>query len=170
MILQNRPKRILDALYEGYSNSAVRTNSDKLSGEFDSLVDNNYTNVKYSKHQIWQGQEGHKDGFVVFTDPEYSIRAFYRILKAYSKRNLTTVKQIAHEYAPLGDGSNDPSKYVKEFLKLMKEQFQYSPISSESSLATKYYPYLAKTFVFLETSKDLPIEYFTRIYKKYEHD
>lgn len=168
-ITQVKPKRILDLLTDM---EPVTVGSDRgmLQGRFDSVADKNYTNIRHSKVQVWRGQVGYKDGFVVFSDPEYSVRAFYRILKSYSKRGITTVKNIADEYAPKGDGANQPSKYVKEFLRLLKEQFRNSPITSETSLASKYYPYLAKTFVFLETSQNLPIEYFINIYRKYEHN
>lgn len=68
---------------------------------------NNPMNIRpYSKTGKWMGQIAVKNGFCVFSKPEYSIRvACYLIMKSYRRVGCYTVQQIIERYAPYCENS-----------------------------------------------------------------
>jgi len=64
-------------------------------------------------NDVWQGESPDQSGddrFVVFTAPEWGIRAMVRILRRYYSSGLTTVSQIISQWAPSTE--NDTQAYI----------------------------------------------------------
>lgn len=132
--------------------------------KYDTVDSNNWMNIRASKVQKWMGEIGHSQGFVIYSKPEYSVRAFYKILNSYAKRNINTVATIANEYAPKGDGNN-PDKYVSLFLKMAKQH--NLKIDRNTVLDNRYYPLLAQTFMLLESGIKEDLAWFNKVYSIY---
>lgn len=65
------------------------------------IRNNNPGNIRVSKTTKWIGQIGDDGDFVIFSTPEYGIRAIYRTLLTYRRdHKLSTVKGIFERYAP----------------------------------------------------------------------
>lgn len=71
----------------------------------------NMLNIRFNPANNWVGQVGENKGFVVFSDPAYSIRAGYKILASYQKRGINTIRAMIHTFAPPND-NNPTDKYV----------------------------------------------------------
>lgn len=149
-------KTIVKAAPKVKTSSAVTT--------YSTLKSNNLMNIRYSKAQTWLGETGHSGGFVLFSKPEYSVRAFYKILTSYERQGADTLEKIANKYAPRSDGNN-PDTYVR----LGKQILLDNDIkhTKDGKVTADMYPYLAKVFLFIESSVDKPVDYFKTIYLKY---
>lgn len=87
------------------------------------IRNHNPGNVLRSKSVTWRGQAEDQSAdaeFVVFTAPEWGLRAIARILLSYRERGVRTPLAIANRWAPpkhrLPDGTivkNDPDAYGK---------------------------------------------------------
>lgn len=147
------------------STAGTKTNKQLLAAtSYSTTGSNNLMNIRHSKNQTWLGEIGNKGGFIVFEKPEYSVRAFYKILNSYIKQGADTLEKIANKYAPRSDGNN-PDTYVK----LGKEILLANEIAMPKSGKVTYdmYPYLAKVFYKIESGKDQTVDYFKTIYKTY---
>lgn len=82
------------------------------------IRNNNPGNIRKSA-TVWAGQVPaalQKDAsFVIFTAPEFGIRAMAKILSSYLARGVDTVESIIHTWAPPSE--NDTSAYVAAVLK-----------------------------------------------------
>lgn len=75
------------------------------------IRNNNWLNIRHVAANQWQGMTGQDDkNFVVFSDPVYSIRAGFRILKSYQNRGLKTLRQMISTFAPSNE--NDTENYI----------------------------------------------------------
>lgn len=74
------------------------------------IRNNNPTNLRPSGDK-WQGMTGENGGYLTFATPEDGIRAASKNLQSYSDRGMVTPMQIASNWAPKGDGKNDPEAY-----------------------------------------------------------
>jgi hypothetical protein len=101
---------------------------------------------------------------VVFEKPEYSIRAFYKVLNSYSKQGVNTLNSIANKYAPKEDGNN-PSTYVKLATDLLRKA-GYT-VDGSTVIDASLYPYLAKVFLKIEAGIDKDVNWFETILKTY---
>lgn len=77
---------------------------------------NNPGNIRVVPNQKWLGSmpvgTRGETSFVVFTNPEYGIRALLKILITYmTKRGCTTTRSIIERYAPSSDGNNTSHYY-----------------------------------------------------------
>lgn len=67
------------------------------------IRNNNPGNIDRVKGTTWAGAAADQSGdprFVVFTAPEYGIRAMARILRTYRGRGLNTIQKIISTWAP----------------------------------------------------------------------
>lgn len=67
------------------------------------IRNHNPGNVLRSKSVTWRGQADDQSGdaeFVVFTAPEWGLRAIARILLSYRERDVRTPQAIANRWAP----------------------------------------------------------------------
>lgn len=63
---------------------------------------------------VWEGEAADQSAdphFVVFTSPEWGIRAMARILRGYFNQGLVTVSQVIGRWAPSSE--NDTSSYTQ---------------------------------------------------------
>lgn len=59
---------------------------------------------------------GNDNGFVIFVDDLFGIRAIVKILKSYKQRGLVTIRQIVSTWAPPAD-HNDTEAYITNVCK-----------------------------------------------------
>lgn len=72
---------------------------------------NNPFNIRFSRNNMWIGQVGQTNGFVDFSDVEYSVRAAaLLIMRSYRSKGVLTISEIVHRYAPVSE--NDTAKYI----------------------------------------------------------
>lgn len=78
------------------------------------LTQNNPGNIRYDGHTQWRGLADPPDhnGFCVFTDAVYGLRAMVIIISGYpAKHGVRTVRQMIAVFAPAGD-NNPEQNYV----------------------------------------------------------
>lgn len=93
------------------------------------IRNHNPGNVLRTKSVTWQGQAEDQSGdpeFVVFSAPEWGLRAIARILLSYRNRDVRTPQAIANRWAPPNhkkpDGTvvkNDTDAYAKALAKAL---------------------------------------------------
>ncbi len=71
---------------------------------------NNPLNIRYSKHNNWDGQVGCEAGFCVFKNTAYGFRAAYKIITNYMRAGLRTIEEIVTRWAPPCE--NDTKRYI----------------------------------------------------------
>lgn len=161
---------LLELLLKHSSKKVVMTDgSDRSSDLFDkssysTVKHNNYMNIRPAKSN-WLGQLGKLGGFVVFERPEYSVRAFYKILNSYSQQGADTINKIVNKYTPKGDGDNDPAAVVRFVIKELGKLGIKA--EKDKTITTKLYPYLAKVLMKKESGVDKDLKWFTEIYNLY---
>lgn len=75
------------------------------------IRNNNWLNIKYNQANAWNGQTGKDDkGFSVFSDPVYSIRAGFKLLKNYRSKGIKTLEQMISRFAPATE--NKTANYI----------------------------------------------------------
>lgn len=78
--------------------------------------DNNPFGIKQPSGAKWAGSTGKKNGYAVFKEVEYSIRAATRILERYqNEHDADNIQKIVNRYAPAKYG-NDPQDYAKKIV------------------------------------------------------
>ena len=102
------PPKDLDIVYPGFLN-------DK--GMPRGLKNNNPGNINFTD-STWVGKLSKKCNsdprFEQFWAMEYGVRAWIiNLQNAYLSKGLNTIEKIIPIYAPLGDGNNNPSLYIK---------------------------------------------------------
>lgn len=81
----------------------------KLSGTVRGLRNNNPGNIR--KGANWDGATGDDGAFVIFSSPEFGIRALAKLLLNYERLyQLNTVEGIINRYAPSNE--NNTAAYV----------------------------------------------------------
>lgn len=92
--------------------SAILT--DILTSGARGIRNNNPGNIRKSS-TIWAGQapaaKQTDTAFVIFTDPEYGIRAMAKVLTSYLARGIDTLAEIAATWAPPSE--NNTAAYIK---------------------------------------------------------
>ncbi len=74
-----------------------------------SVRNRNPGNLRDSKSNTWLGQIGaDADGFAVFSETRYGVRALCKLLDNYMTRNVRTPRSIIFRYAPPAD--DNPSE------------------------------------------------------------
>lgn len=84
--------------------------SKKISSEVRGLRNNNPGNIR-ATGTAWNGATGDDGSFVIFSSPEYGIRAMTRILKTYAGRGIVTIEDIIATWAPSNE--NDTDSYIE---------------------------------------------------------
>lgn len=82
------------------------------------IAKNNPLNIR-SGAFTWKGQVGNTKGFCVFDDVSSCVRAWlYLVFISYPKvlGNGYTLRSFIDRYCPDGDGSNNPSAYLRFLL------------------------------------------------------
>jgi hypothetical protein len=75
------------------------------------IRNNNPGNIRWDRYTEWEGMTGaDDDGFVIFSEPEYGIRAMTRIFKSYARRGITSVADIVSTWAP--EIENNTTAYI----------------------------------------------------------
>lgn len=70
------------------------------------IRNNNLLNIKHNPINKWAGMVGvDNKGFVIFSDPIYSLRAGFRILTSYKNKGVNTLWDIIHRFAPPSENS-----------------------------------------------------------------
>lgn len=136
---------------------------------YNTVESNNWMNIRHSKLQTWLGEIGNLGGFVLFDKPEHSVRAFYKIMKSYMKQNANTISLIANKYAPEEDG-NHPDVYINNFIANMKKNgvtWTKDKVIKDGAVADAVFPIMAQTFMDIESSKLMDLEWFKNIYETY---
>lgn len=137
-----------------------------LSGSYSTTKHNNWFNIRPSKQYTWQGQIGTLGGFIVFDKPEHSLRAFFKtIYNGYLSKGYNTVEKIINRYAPKGDGSNDPERYISSVIAITKKDGK--SISRSTVLTKQDLPYLAKAMLQVESGVVKPMDWFTTNFNKF---
>lgn len=77
-------------------------------------ANNNPTNLQpLPGGKQWEGQTGTNGRFATFATPEAGVNAAVKNLESYgSQHGIDTLAGIAARWAPVGDGSNDPTAYA----------------------------------------------------------
>ena len=73
------------------------------------LLNNNPFNIRPSEDN-WVGQVGEEEGFSVFSEPIYGIRAADRLLDEYGSRGFNTLGSAINRLSP--SASTDIQKYI----------------------------------------------------------
>lgn len=72
---------------------------------------NNPLNIRHSSKFTWLGEVTHFNGFCVFSSQFFCYRAAVKILLAYKKRGIVSIKDIISTWAPSSD-NNPTSNYI----------------------------------------------------------
>lgn len=139
----------------------------KVAGKkYSTVSSNNWMNIRHSNAQTWQGEVGSADGFVLFSDPELSIRAFYRVLNSYIKQGADTIGKIITKYAPAGD-NNNTNGYIRDVVAMIKLSKNDPKVGKDTKITTADYPYLAAAMMKIESGIEKDVPWFKAIYDKY---
>lgn len=95
------------------------------------LRNNNPGNIRHSDANNWQGQVGRDDeGFVIFSEARWGIRAMARVLANYQSAGFYSVAQIISRWAPSSE--NDTASYISSVVRQMDVPGgDYIPVKSE---------------------------------------
>lgn len=161
-LLNSVEKRKMSAKTHKVVSTARNVKSNSMA--YSTVKSNNWMNIRYSKNQTWLGEVSHEGGFVIFEKPEYSVRAFYKVLNSYAKQKVTTLSDIANKYAPKKDG-NHPEVYINLVIKMGKENDQ--ELTANSEIEKDLYPLMAKAFLQIESGIEKDLDWFSNLYKLY---
>lgn len=64
------------------------------------VTTNNPFNIRYNERNNWTGQVGKYNGFCVFRNEFFGIRAMHKILETYKKKGIVTVEAVISRFAP----------------------------------------------------------------------
>lgn len=82
---------------------------------------NNLFNIRSAnkKSNYWQGQIGQRNGFCLFVDLKFCIRAALKLLlDTYPYRyRCYTIQNCIYKWCPFGDGDNNPEIYLQNVCK-----------------------------------------------------
>lgn len=112
------------------------------------VKNNNPLNIRFNPANKWTGQTGQDSkGFVVFSNPVYSVRAVFKLLNTYATKGVTTLEQIISRYAPPNE--NDTENYIK----FVSTQLG---IPRNTKIMPDLYPALIKVMSKMESGQYLP--------------
>lgn len=94
------------------------------------IRNNNPGNIKHNAANDWVGMTGQdKDNFVIFSRPEFGIRAMGRIFDSYQRRGLVNLKMMIDAWAPAEENDND--SYLAHVMQLTGWQWTHMPLRAE---------------------------------------
>jgi len=139
----------------------------KVKGQkYTTVGSNNWMNIRHSANQTWQGEVGNADGFVLFSDPELSVRAFFRVLNSYAKQGADTIGKIVSKYAPAGDDNNTQG-YIRDVVAAMRTSLSDKTISKDTKIDSSKFAAIASAMMKIESGQSKDIKWFQTIYNKY---
>ena len=103
---------VLDGLLTSQKEGELSTHNEIPLDAPRGIRNNNPGNIRYTG-ALWLGLSrvrADDEGFCIFIDVRYGIRAMAKILKAYRGRGIVTVDQIIRTWAP--ESENDSASYV----------------------------------------------------------
>lgn len=82
------------------------------------IRNNNPMNIRYNPLNRWLGLKGFNNGFCVFNNIDYGLRAGIITLRTYiTKHGLTSVEKIIERFAPVSENNTGVYiSYVSTFL------------------------------------------------------
>jgi len=89
------------------------------------IRNNNPGNIRRNNIE-WEGMQAIQNDpeFVQFNDPEYGFRAMTRIIRSYTQRGLTTVRDIISTYAPATEN------HTANYIQFVANRLNFSPDST----------------------------------------
>ncbi len=106
------------------------------------LRNNNPGNIRFNEANDWVGQVGQdKDGYAIFSDPKYGIRAIGKVLDSYARQGVLSIRQIITRWAPAAD-NNDTEAYIQHVTQLLGRPDYFVPVRAEGD-----YPDLVKAII-----------------------
>lgn len=124
---------------------------------------NNPFNIRYSPLNKWKGLVGVNNGFCVFENIDYGVRAGIITLRTYIlKHHLVHVEDIIKRFAPSSE--NNTSSYIR-FVKyrLCSSGFEYDFISYFSNSFIE----LCVAIIFYESSLKVDYNYINSVINKF---
>lgn len=99
------------------------------------LRNKNPGNIRHNPANDWKGMTGQdKDGFVIFSDDKYGIRAIGKVIDSYQRRGIWMLRDVIETWAPPGDNNNTDS-YLSHVMQLTGWQAAHVPQRSEGDYA-----------------------------------
>lgn len=98
---------------EGWTTDVIETGWNMAASAIRGIRNNNPGNIDRQKGVNWQGMAADQSAdprFVVFSAPEWGIRAMARILRTYQGRGDVTIAQIISKWAPPSE--NNTNAYI----------------------------------------------------------
>lgn len=115
---------------------------------------NNPLNIRYDPKNNWTGQIGQDSrGFVVFSDPVYSVRAAFKLLNTYASKGVNTIEQIISRYAPPNE--NKTENYISFVASALG-------LPRSAKITPDMYPSLIRVMSKMESGQYLPSELILR--------
>lgn len=98
---------------EGWTSDAISTGWNMAANAIRGIRNNNPGNIVRDPRTRWQGMADDQSAdprFIVFTAPEWGIRAMARVLRNYQQRGAQTIAQIISTWAPPTE--NNTNAYI----------------------------------------------------------
>jgi hypothetical protein len=109
------------------------------------IRNNNAGNIRWDGQTQWLGMTGaDADGFVVFSDPIYGVRAMTKILKSYNRRGVFKLNDIVSTWAPSNE--NDTVSYIKSVSK-------NTGIDADATVIPAQYPAVISALIYHENGQ-----------------
>lgn len=128
---------------------------------------NNPFNLERGTNYLWKGEIPHSGRFVKFSSPDLSVRAFYKTMRTYWKRGLTSIDSIFSRYAPEMSKSESLS-YKDDIIHLMREVGVNVDLGS--ILKSEHLPALARAVAIRESGFKQSLAYYTNILKQLNNE
>lgn len=135
--------------------SNIKTSSEKYSTH----TSNNYMNITYSPRNQWLGMTGVNGRFVVFSDPIYSVRAYYKTILSYTKQGADTIEKVIYKYAPPNE--NNTSHYLSDVVAHLAKEIP--GVTKETKVTKEMLPHLAQIMMIKESGIEKPISWFNNV-------
>jgi hypothetical protein len=105
---------------------------------------NNPGNIRYNPANKWQGQTGTEGGFVVFSTPEFGLRAMAKLLYNYQQQGFKTLSAIINKYAPPSENA------TTNYIKFVSDKVRIPP---NMIVPDELMPFVASAMIQMETGQ-----------------
>lgn len=125
---------------------------------------NNPGNIRYNRSIKWKGQIGESNGFCVFENSDYGLRAMILLLKRYiNVYKLNTLEKIISRYAPASE--NNTRGYISF---VSDDLLSFGIFSSHIEYNSLAFYHLVRSMVRVESGKYLfSIDDIVRVVKQF---
>lgn len=122
---------------------------------------NNPFNIRYSALNNWKGQIGQSNGFCLFSDLSFGVRACaYLLMRTYRKYNLVTYSQVIERFAPPSE--NDTQNYVNNVCNAL-HVFPFDVLRTQGN-----YVGLMRIMAQIESGTKLSPDYILNVMKRFK--